>query len=84
MKEERLSRRRLLCGGLAAASLGHPFLLLKAQPATTTGTTATAGDRYPFTLGVASGVPRADGFEVFTHPQRVENAALTEASRVVA
>ena len=61
MKEERLSRRRLLCGGLAAASLGHPFLLLNAQPSGT-----TSGDRYPFTLGIASGVPRADGFVLWT------------------
>ncbi|MGJ7570031.1 alkaline phosphatase D family protein [Variovorax sp. RB2P76] len=51
-----LSRRRLLCGGLAAASLGHPFLRLQAQPAS----------RELFTLGVASGAPRPDGFVLWT------------------
>jgi len=81
MKEERLSRRRLLCGGLAAASLGHPFLLLNAQPATTTGTAATSGDRYPFTLGVASGVPRADGFVLWTRlaPDPLQGGGMGDA-----
>ncbi|RQO46243.1 alkaline phosphatase [Variovorax sp. KBW07] len=51
-----LSRRRLLCGGLAAASLGHPFLRLHAQDAS----------RDLFTLGVASGAPRPDGFVLWT------------------
>ena len=50
------SRRRLLCGGLAAASLGHPFLRLHAQTAS----------RELFTLGVASGTPRPDGFVLWT------------------
>ncbi|WP_395316919.1 alkaline phosphatase D family protein [Variovorax sp. UC74_104] len=76
MKEERLSRRRLLCGGLAAASLGHPFLLLNAQPSGTTW-----GDRYPFTLGVASGVPRADGFVLWTRlaPEPLHGGGMGDA-----
>lgn len=52
----RLSRRRLLLSGLAATSLGHPFLRLNAQPAS----------RELFTLGVASGVPGSDGFVLWT------------------
>ncbi|WP_426389900.1 alkaline phosphatase D family protein [Variovorax sp. R-27] len=73
MKEERISRRRLLCGGLAAASLGHPFLRLNAQPAT--------ASRDPFTLGVASGVPRADGFVLWTRlaPEPLQGGGMGDA-----
>jgi len=53
---QKFSRRQLLFSGLAAASLGHPFLRLNAQPAS----------RALFTLGVASGTPTADGFVLWT------------------
>lgn len=53
---QKLSRRQLLFSGLAAASLGHPFLRLNAQPAS----------RALFTLGVASGAPTPDGFVLWT------------------
>ncbi|WP_213955353.1 alkaline phosphatase D family protein [Variovorax sp. dw_954] len=52
-----LSRRRILGGALATASLGQPFLQLHAQ--------AWRG-RDPFTLGVASGCPRPDGMVLWT------------------
>uniref|UniRef100_UPI000D3C76B4 alkaline phosphatase D family protein n=1 Tax=unclassified Variovorax TaxID=663243 RepID=UPI000D3C76B4 len=66
-----LSRRRLLGAGLAAASLGHPFLRLHAQPAS----------RELFTLGVASGVPRPDGFVLWTRlaPDPLQGGGMGEA-----
>ena len=52
-----LSRRRLLAGALAAASLGSPCVHLHAQ---------SWHGREPFTLGVASGCPRPDGVVLWT------------------
>ncbi|KQW63516.1 alkaline phosphatase [Variovorax sp. Root411] len=66
-----LSRRRLLRIGLAAASLGHPFLRLNAQQT----------PRDPFTLGVASGVPRPDGMVLWTRlaPEPLQGGGMGEA-----
>jgi alkaline phosphatase D len=65
------SRRRLLCGGLAAASLGHPFLRLHAQ----------AMSRELFTLGVASGAPRPDGVVLWTRlaPDPLQGGGMGDA-----
>ena len=71
MKMERISRRRLLCGGLAAASLGHPFLRLHAQ----------GSSRELFTLGVASGAPQPDGFVLWTRlaPDPLQGGGMGDA-----
>lgn len=71
MKVAQLSRRRLLRGGLAAASLAHPFLRLNAQQAS----------RELFTLGVASGVPRPDGFVLWTRlaPDPLQGGGMGDA-----
>ena len=68
------SRRRLLGAGLAAAFVGHPLLRLHAQP-------AGATPDYPFTLGVASGAPRADGFVLWTRlaPQPLHGGGMGDA-----
>jgi len=52
-----IMRRRLLGGALAAAAVGQPFVLLRAQ-------SWKGAD--PFTLGVASGCPRPDGVVLWT------------------
>ncbi|UVH59019.1 alkaline phosphatase D family protein [Variovorax paradoxus] len=72
MTVEKLSRRRLLCSGLAAASLGHPFLRLNAQP---------ASRELLFTLGVASGTPRPDGFVLWTRlaPEPLQGGGMGDA-----
>lgn len=71
MKMERISRRRLLCGGLAAASLGHPFLRLHAQ----------GSSRELFMLGVASGAPQPDGFVLWTRlaPDPLQGGGMGDA-----
>jgi FdhD protein len=61
-----------------AASMGAPLLVAISAP---TALAVRMADAAGITL---CAIARSDGFEVFTHPQRVENAALTEASRVVA
>lgn len=68
----RVSRRRLLLGGMAAASLGHPFLRLHAQQ---------AARGFPFTLGVASGSPRPDGMVLWTRlaPDPLQGGGMGEA-----
>ena len=66
------SRRRILGGALAAASLGHPFLQLHAQ---------TWRGRDPFTLGVASGCPRPDGMVLWTRlaPDPLQGGGMGDA-----
>jgi alkaline phosphatase D len=73
MKVEKLSRRRLLCSGLAATSLGHPFLRLNAQQ--------PASRELLFTLGVASGTPRPDGFVLWTRlaPEPLQGGGMGDA-----
>ena len=65
-------KRRLLIGGMAAASLGHPFLRLNAQPQSA---------RELFTLGVASGSPRPDGVVLWTRlaPDPLQGGGMGEA-----
>ena len=71
MSARPISRRRLLCSGLAAASLGHPFLQLHAQQAS----------RDLFTLGVASGTPRPDGMVLWTRlaPEPLQGGGMGDA-----
>jgi FdhD protein len=61
-----------------AASMGAPLVVAISAP---TALAVRMADAAGITL---CAIARADGFEVFTHPQRVENAALKEISRVVA
>ena len=61
-----------------AASMGAPLMVAISAP---TALAVLMADAAGITL---CAVARADGFEVFTHPQRVENAVLKEATRVVA
>jgi FdhD protein len=61
-----------------AASMSAPLLVAISAP---TALAVRMADAAGITL---CAIARADGFEVFTHPQRVENAALKEVSRVVA
>jgi FdhD protein len=61
-----------------AASMGAPLLVAISAP---TALAVRMADAAGITL---CAIARADGFETFTHPQRVENAALKEISRVVA
>ncbi|VTU22701.1 alkaline phosphatase D family protein [Variovorax sp. PBL-E5] len=67
-----LSRRRLVGGALAAASLAHPFLRLHAQ---------RWRDRDPFTLGVASGSPTPDGVVLWTRlaPDPLQGGGMGKA-----
>jgi len=67
-----LSRRRLLGGSLAAASLAVPALHLRAQ---------SWGGRDPFTLGVASGCPVPDGAVLWTRlaPEPLRGGAMDDA-----
>src|SRR5262249_50183102 len=60
------------------ASMGAPILVAISAP---TALAVRMADAAGITL---CAVARADGFEVFTHPQRIENAALKEVARVVA
>jgi FdhD protein len=60
------------------ASMGAPLLVAISAP---TALAVRMADAAGITL---CAIARADGFETFTHPQRVENAALKEISRVVA
>src|SRR5262245_31441686 len=59
-----LSRRTLLLASAAAAGVATAG----AAPATakTTTTTKTTTDKYPFTLGIASGDPDHEGFVLWT------------------
>jgi len=59
-----------------AASMGGPLLVAISAP---TALAVRMADAAGITL---CAIARADGFEVFTHPQRIENAK--EAARVVA
>jgi FdhD protein len=61
-----------------AASMGAPLMVAISAP---TALAVRMADAAGITL---CAIARADGFEVFTHPQRVENAVLKEATRVVA
>jgi len=61
-----------------AASMGAPLMVAISAP---TALAVRMADAAGITL---CAIARADGFEVFTHPQRVENAVLQEATRVVA
>ncbi|MCP4615072.1 MAG: formate dehydrogenase accessory sulfurtransferase FdhD [Bradyrhizobium sp.] len=61
-----------------AASMGAPLMVAISAP---TALAVRMADAAGITL---CAIARADGFEVFTHPQRVENALLKEATRVVA
>jgi alkaline phosphatase D len=67
-----LSRRRLLQGVVAAASLACPSLRLHAQD---------WQGRDPFTLGVASGCPRPDGVVLWTRlaPEPLQGGGMTDA-----
>jgi alkaline phosphatase D len=66
---KRPTRRRLLCGtaGAALALLGAPAVLRRAG--------AQSWQRDPFSLGVASGAPLADGFVLWTRlaPEPLSN-----------
>ena len=61
-----------------AASMGAPLLVAISAP---TALAVRMADAAGITL---CAIARADGFEVFTHPQRIENASLQEITRVVA
>jgi len=61
-----------------AASMVAPLMVAISAP---TALAVRMADAAGITL---CAIARADGFEVFTHPQRVENAVLQEATRVVA
>jgi FdhD protein len=61
-----------------AASMGAPLMVAISAP---TALAVRMADAAGITL---CAIARADGFEIFTHPQRVENAVLKEATRVVA
>jgi FdhD protein len=61
-----------------AASMGAPLMVAISAP---TALAVRMADAAGITL---CAIARADGFEVFTHPQRFENAVLKEATRVVA
>jgi FdhD protein len=61
-----------------AASMGAPLLVAISAP---TALAVRMADAAGITL---CAIARADGFEVFTHPQRIENATLQEITRVVA
>ena len=61
-----------------AASMGAPLMVAISAP---TALAVRMADAAGITL---CAVARSDGFEVFTHPRRVENAVLKEATRVVA
>ena len=61
-----------------AASMGAPLMVAVSAP---TALAVRMADAAGITL---CAIARADGFEVFTHPQRIENAVLKEATRVVA
>jgi FdhD protein len=61
-----------------AASMGAPLVVAISAP---TALAVRMADAAGITL---CAIARADGFEVFTHPQRIESAVLTEVSRVVA
>jgi len=67
-----LSRRRLLGGALAAAWLASPALRLNAQG---------LRERELFTLGVASGCPRPDGFVLWTRlaPDPLQGGGMGDA-----
>jgi len=66
-----ISRRRVLGGTLAAATLAQPFVLLRAQ---------SWRERDPFTLGVASGSPRPDGIVLWTRlaPDPLHGGGMSE------
>ena len=61
-----------------AAGTGAPLLVAISAP---TALAVRMADAAGITL---CAIARADGFEVFTHPQRIESAAVQEAARVVA
>jgi FdhD protein len=61
-----------------AASMGAPLMVAISAP---TALAVRMADAAGITL---CAIARADGFEVFTHPQRIETAALKEVSRVFA
>lgn len=61
-----------------AAGMGAPLLVAMSAP---TALAVRMADAAGITL---CAIARADGFEVFTHPQRIESAAVQEAARVVA
>src|SRR5262245_46126998 len=61
-----------------AASMGAPILVAISAP---TALAVRMADAAGITL---CAIARSDGFEVFTHPQRIESAAVKEVSRVVA
>jgi FdhD protein len=61
-----------------AASMGAPLMVAISAP---TALAVRMADAAGITL---CAIARADGFEVFTHPQRIETAAVKEATRVVA
>lgn len=72
-----LSRRRLLGGALAAASLGCPGLAPRAR---------AAGEHELFTLGVASGYPTPDGVVLWTRlaPEPLQGGGMGDAPVEVA
>lgn len=61
-----------------AASMGAPLLVAISAP---TALAVRMADAAGITL---CAIARADGFEVFTHPQRIETTAAKEITRVVA
>jgi alkaline phosphatase D len=72
MQARPLSRRRLLRGAIAAASLACPSFHLYAQD---------WRGRDPFTLGVASGCPRPDGVVLWTRlaPDPLQGGGMGDA-----
>jgi alkaline phosphatase D len=69
----RIRRRGFLAGSLAGAAIAAPFTVVRGAPV------ALASD--PFTLGVASGAPRADGVVLWTRlaPNPLEGGGMPDA-----
>lgn len=69
----KLPRRGFLAGSLGSALIAAPFTISRAAP------TGFSGD--PFTLGIASGAPREDGFVLWTRlaPRPLEGGGMPEA-----
>ena len=71
----KLPRRRFLAGSLAAGAIAGPIGIVRGQPL------AFASD--PFTLGVASGIPREDSVVLWTRlaPRPLERRRHADAGR---
>lgn len=69
----RIPRRHFLMGSLASAALAAPFGIVRAAPV------SFSAD--PYTLGIASGCPRADSVILWTRlaPRPLEDGGMTDA-----